>query len=140
MTNPDIPRTPSLTDYAKEVIDNLFLGTLADALRTQLLREEGITHILVVADDWNAPRSNDIAYLVLPLAHETRGRAAMWLTTARRFLNTAVTDGAVLVVGADGKSHAVLVVLDYLVHFGKHWEIEETFDLRAKLVPGRCPK
>lgn len=99
-----------------KILDYLYLGSVGAAMNKAVLKEEGITHVLTVADKLSPMFPTEFTYLSLSLLDSTDANLLELLPTALEFIERArEAGGKTLVHCFAGKSRSSSVCIAYLM-------------------------
>lgn len=99
-----------------KLLDCLYIGSVGAAMNKAVLKEEGITHVLTVADKLSPMFPTEFTYLSIPLLDSAEANLLEILPRALEFIETArEAGGKTLVHCFAGKSRSSSVCIAYLM-------------------------
>lgn len=110
--------TNTLGEYEippSEIKPGLYIGNKDNAYNDCHLRALGITHILNAAAQADSPYRNQFTYLVIPLQDTDEEDLSPYFEQAIQFIDTALTNGKVLVHCMSGMSRSASLVIAWMI-------------------------
>ena len=100
-----------------KVIDGVYIGSIGSALSKDILKEEGITHIICAASKLNFAYPDDFIYQRYELLDSPNCNIAKYFNEAADYIENALKNGngRVLVHCFAGKSRSSTLILAYMV-------------------------
>lgn len=121
------------------IINSIYVGNYAAALNKDILRKEGITHILNCGNDLKSMYPDDFEYLNIPLWDSEYTKVEKHLDKTNEFITKSNKDGSkVLVHCGAGMSRSVTIVLAYLIMHYKY-TFSKAIALMKEKRPQVCP-
>ncbi|XP_010464177.1 PREDICTED: dual specificity protein phosphatase 1B [Camelina sativa] len=119
-----------------EIQQGLFIGSVAEATNSDLLKSSNITHVLTVAVALVPPYPNDFVYKVIEVVDREETDLTVYFDECFTFIDQAIqSGGGVLVHCFMGMSRSVTIVVAYLMK--KHGM---SFSKAMELVKSRRPQ
>jgi len=111
------------------IIERLYLGN-ADASRTkEMLKENGVSHILVAGDFLTMAYPDEYTYKQLSLQDQPDEDIKRYFIEAAKFIHKALQQGkTVFVHCAAGVSRSASIIISYLMIINK-WDFDETYQM-----------
>lgn len=97
------------------IYENIFIGNYASALDKKKLFENGITHILVCANNLESLYPEEFNYKVIPLYDSEYTNITKYFQESNEFIEKGNINGKILVHCGAGMSRSVALVLAYLI-------------------------
>ncbi|XP_010436083.1 PREDICTED: dual specificity protein phosphatase 1B isoform X2 [Camelina sativa] len=119
-----------------EIQQGLFIGSVAEATNSDLLKSSNVTHVLTVAVALVPPYPNDFVYKVIEVVDREETDLTVYFDECFSFIDQAIqSGGGVLVHCFMGMSRSVTIVVAYLMK--KHGM---GFSKAMELVKSRRPQ
>lgn len=104
-------KTPSYDN----IIENIYVGNYASALDKALLKQLGITHILVGGNNLKALFIEDFVYKIIPLYDSEYTKIIKYFEETNEFIEEGNQKGKILVHCGAGISRSVSLVIAYMI-------------------------
>ena len=98
------------------LIPNLYIGSIGSAMSKDIMKNLGITHVLVWAANLNPPFESDFNYLTIPILDKPKANVMIYFEKTNEYIKNALeNDGKVLVHWFAGISRSSTFVLAFLL-------------------------
>ncbi|XP_010486100.1 PREDICTED: dual specificity protein phosphatase 1B isoform X2 [Camelina sativa] len=119
-----------------EIQQGLFIGSVAEATNSDLLKSSNVTHVLTVAVALVPPYPNDFVYKVIEVVDREETDLTVYFDECFSFIDQAIqSGGGVLVHCFMGMSRSVTIVVAYLMK-----KYGMSFSKAMELVKSRRPQ
>ena len=97
------------------IIENIYIGNYSAASNKNLLKELGITHILICGKNLEGFFPNDFKYNYIPLYDSEYTKITKYFPESNDFIEEGNSEGKILVHCGSGISRSVALVIAYLI-------------------------
>jgi atypical dual specificity phosphatase len=101
------------------VYENIYIGNYASALQKDILKQMGITHILITGKNLKEMFPNDFKYNIIPLYDSEYTKLDIYIEKSNSFIEEGNSKGKILVHCGHGISRSVSMVLAYIISMKK---------------------